>query len=286
MLKLPKWALVGFYALAFLIWIAFAGYWASSERPTFQKTGNGDYSAADKTSNAEEQKSLWQATTDDPVALFTFWIAVLTGVLAFSTIGLWVTAILAGRKQSRDMVASIAAAEAANKINREIMIASRRAWLSIDDAKLKHPTAFAADGITFAVNITVKNHGQTPATSVFVKFESYFPKSSSEKFAAAESRFKAQLRAHPIELGDLLFPQDTLIQGQTWWADVAGAPIGTPPSDVFIIFIGVSYRIAGDKAAHITHHAHSTLIAPVGTAVPLGSLIDLPRMPFAAGEAD
>jgi hypothetical protein len=54
----------------------------------------------------------------------------------------------------------------------------------------------------------------------------------------------------------------------------------------FIMFIGVRYKIVGDGAVHITYFPYSTLNVPVGTAIPDGTLMDLPHMAFLPGEAD
>src|SRR2546428_6226746 len=116
------------------------------------------------------------------VAISTFAIAIFTWRLWVSTDKLW----QAAKEQSRDAKNAIAAAQAANEISRENMNASRRAWLSIEDVKLKHPTRFAEEGIGFAVNVTVKNLGQTPATSVDIQLESHF--NQGETFRDAEGR--------------------------------------------------------------------------------------------------
>ena len=52
------------------------------------------------------------------------------------------------------------------------MQAGRRAWVSIEDVKLIHPTTFTTEGVVFAVMVRLKNLGQTPATRVVVTIES------------------------------------------------------------------------------------------------------------------
>jgi hypothetical protein len=42
-----------------------------------------------KYTEAQESKTFWQLTFDDPNAFFSLWVAGFTGLLAFSTIGLW-----------------------------------------------------------------------------------------------------------------------------------------------------------------------------------------------------
>ncbi len=223
-------------------------------------------------------------------ALFSaaFWTAVATIAIA------WFTWTL---KRSTDRLWNaakdqIAIAEAANNLNREISVTSRRAWVSIEDVKLMHPTKFMEDSIVFRVQAVTKNLGQTPATSVWLNFESYFVENNSENFPDAERRFKAQLREQPLWLGELLFPGKTytLMKG---WADgiekIKDAIRTSPPGEKRIsvtVFIGLSYRIVGDSAVHITYHAHEMFNVQIGTAIQPGQLVDLPRMSFLVGEAD
>ena len=161
--------------------------------------------------------------TDHPnefvTAMATLVVAIFTAILAIATIRLWnSTAELArfAEQQASDMKASIAAAEAANVLNKQNIVASRRAWVSIDDVKLRYPTKFSEEEIVFGVNVTVKNHGQTPANSVWIEFESHFIEDPSVSFQDAQKQFKAKLRVCPIFFGQLLFPNETFTQGQVW----------------------------------------------------------------------
>jgi len=227
--------------------------------------------------------------TDALLTLFTFFLAVFTYQLRRATDKLWDAA----KEQSRNMKSTVQTARDANTISRENMIFERRAWLSISDVKLKHPTTITEKAMTFAVSVTVKNYGQTPALNVEVRFESYFLVPNSEKFADAQGRFKAELRSHPVQWGSaLIFPEEGLIQGELWTdglEKIKGA-IETRPSGErmasVIFFIGVGYRIVGDEKAHITYRPHAMLNLPMGFTVPPGELRDLPRLPNLAGEAD
>jgi hypothetical protein len=70
--------------------------WQAAYAPTEiqkQECQSATKGAGQKT---DECKSLWEKTTTDPVAFFTF-------VLAVSTISLWATSIWSGRRQSADM---------------------------------------------------------------------------------------------------------------------------------------------------------------------------------------
>lgn len=75
----------------------------SDKKEITQSTHGTD---ADNLKN-EGRKSFWGRTTDDPVAFFTFWLAIFTFVLAVSTIGLWTVTWRSGIRQSREMRESI-----------------------------------------------------------------------------------------------------------------------------------------------------------------------------------
>jgi hypothetical protein len=101
------------FLLASLFWIAVLGWQAAYTPPEIDK--QKCYESAEKQGRkSEECKTMWERTTSDPVAFFTFWLVVFTGGLGVSTVMLW----LAGEKQieflresaasqGRDMQASI-----------------------------------------------------------------------------------------------------------------------------------------------------------------------------------
>jgi len=60
---------------------------------------------------SENRKSLWERVRDDAVAFATLCLVGVTGVLALSTIGLWIVTGSAGKRQSREMQKSIGVAE-------------------------------------------------------------------------------------------------------------------------------------------------------------------------------
>jgi hypothetical protein len=84
-------------AFAFWIFVALPLYY-----------GPRDDSAAHKCSAQEEKNyGFWEKARCDPVAYFTAWLVGFTGVLAVSTIGLWVVTWQSGKRQSRDMEAAV-----------------------------------------------------------------------------------------------------------------------------------------------------------------------------------
>jgi hypothetical protein len=231
--------------------------------------------------------------TRDAAGFFTA-LLVLVGV---AQIGVFVWQLRLIRDSARTAAeASHAAKETAlatseaNRINRENLVSVRRAWLSIEDAKLVHRTAFSEEAFIFRVEITIKNVGQTPALSIWTDFESYFIENNTEKFPDAEARFKAKLRSSPAFMGQILFPNDTIVLRQAWEEDrskikdaVSLRPTGEKRFG-FTIFIGVAYRIVGDETVHITYHPYSMLNVRIGTKVGPQTSINLPHEPFLPGE--
>ena len=207
--------------------------------------------------------------------------AIATGFIAWFTWTLW-------QSSEKSWLASRRSADIAERA----LIASNRAWLSIEDVKLIHPTKIAEDKIIFRVSATIKHHGETPATSVWMAFESYFIEENETPFIAAQEQFRAKLRGHWSQMGESLFKSDTFTMCQLWadGPDKIKKAITTRPSAErranFTIFIGVSYRVVGDQQAHITQYAYSMLNVLVGTEIPQGKEIDLPRQPFLAGQID
>jgi hypothetical protein len=110
--------------------------------------------------------------TDRRIANYTLGLDIGTGILAISTIGLWIVTWRSGVKQSRDTRRSLAIAKQAanaaidsNRISRDIFAAENRPWLAVE-ATLKGDIASNAMGVSFLVDISIHNIGRTPATGV------------------------------------------------------------------------------------------------------------------------
>lgn len=110
--------------------------------------------------------------TDRRIANYTLGLDIGTGILAISTIGLWIVTWLSSVKQSRDTRRSLAIAKQtanaaidSNRISRDIFATENRPWLAVE-ATLKGDIASNAMGVSFLVDISVHNIGRTPATGV------------------------------------------------------------------------------------------------------------------------
>jgi hypothetical protein len=120
------------FLIATAFWACVLG-WQAANAPTDAEKQKCYESAEKSGHRTEECKTLWERTTSDPVAFFTFWLVVSTIGLGISTILLW----RAGEKQfrharrssvtqSRDMQASIAAAKSSVDLARQEFVATHR----------------------------------------------------------------------------------------------------------------------------------------------------------------
>lgn len=281
MLK-PKYKLaLLFVAVIFSIWFL---WWASAGYPL---DGPICY-PPDSADNCQRYNVIFYSAWR--LALVANYWGVLIGALATIAIAVFTwTLWQEGRKQREVTGNAVAVAECANELNRQNAIGSRRAWLSLEDVKLLHPTKFTEDGFTFRVSATAKHHGETPATSVWIAFESYFREATEVNFSDAEENFREKLRGHWGAMGETLFKGDTFTTVELWADGFERIKnvIQTRPSGErkfgFTVFIGVSYRVVGDPTAHITQYSFAHLNVPVGFEIPEGGTIDLPRQPFLAG---
>jgi hypothetical protein len=131
------------FLLATLLWIGVLG-WQASYAPTDSEKRQCEESAAKTGHKAEECKTLWERTTSDPVAFFTFWLVVFTGGLGGCTIMLW----LAGERQLR---------HAETTAKRQL-----RSYVMSEGTDVKGGLTAAEPEFV----VTIKNSGQTPAYKV------------------------------------------------------------------------------------------------------------------------
>jgi hypothetical protein len=172
------------FILATVFWIGILG-WQAAHAPSETEKRQCQEAAHKADHKSEECKTLWERTTSDPVAFFTFWLVISTIGLGASTVMLW----RAGEKQfrlarrssaiqSRDMQASIAAsnrtasmaaraAEAAhtsNKIAQETAERQLRAYIVPE----KVTATVMKIGLSPEVQVQLRNSGQTPAYRVMI----------------------------------------------------------------------------------------------------------------------
>jgi hypothetical protein len=144
------------------------------------------YNKRDTPGNAEDdkgedRKSLWERITGDAVAFVTLCLTGVTGVLALSTVGLWIVTGIAGKRQSRDMRDSIKVAEDAVAANLEALAHARetaerdfRPWLTLDARlispvdvdPIRHNYEDDEEGVAFFIELRCRNVGKVAALNV------------------------------------------------------------------------------------------------------------------------
>lgn len=160
-------------------------------------------------------KTLWERTTEDPVAFFTFWLVIFTAVLAASTIGLWVVTWRASAKQSRDMQASLGIAKQSADTAKAALVASQRPWIKRTTIFFTTDVELRPDGLLHSsVAFECVNGGNAPALHVHMAaiFMTSGPNAAVPEDKA--KAFFAEQRGHVISGGFTLFPNESYPRGQ------------------------------------------------------------------------
>jgi hypothetical protein len=203
-------------------------------------------------SNAQQQSHTNQSTSpesekhavDQQIAKYTLWLALFTGVLAVSTIGLWIVSWRAGIKQAHDMRDSIAAAnkmaEVADKqflitglqtdIQKKQHAVGRLEFLATHRPKLRvrhvsvvtadhtgHPTIFFNHGSGVKGGLAVVNVGGTKATIIESRYRIFFSKTGLPVSAPYDESFH-----------ELLLPEQVLDIGESCAIPIADTIVMDP----------------------------------------------------------
>jgi hypothetical protein len=120
--------------------------------------------AEERTAEKDQNHGFWEKTTDDPVAYFTAWLVGFTGVLAISTIGLWIVTWRASTSQARDMQASIAVANRSANISERALTELEAPFLSVKITEDGITRSYGETGHHFhTLRLVIANFGRTPA---------------------------------------------------------------------------------------------------------------------------
>jgi hypothetical protein len=142
--------------IATVFWTAVLG-WQASYEPTPYEKEQCRKTAEVAGRKPEECKSLWEKTTSDPVAFFTF-------VLAASTISLWLVTWFGGRRQSRQTRESI-------KLARDEFVSAHRPKMRLKHAWFTDQLAWRLGG-PLEINLDFVNIGNTSAHIQWVNYQS------------------------------------------------------------------------------------------------------------------
>ena len=172
---------------------------------------------ADANAAEEKQNRRESAIQEVRVADATYFLAVVTMLLAVFTGGLWfVTYRLAkdakdtSKRQAEEMKNSLNLADEAIRTTRDAYIASERPWISVE--AIVDTDLIRKDGnVEFGIRFTVKNHGSSPAINVRVCYEVVALRVAADPFGGARARVE-NLRNNPVmnaDMGIQLFPSET-----------------------------------------------------------------------------
>jgi hypothetical protein len=131
-------------------------------------------------SGANPQETFWERTAHDPIAVFNLLLVGFTGVLAFSTIGLWIATVRlwrasethAGHMEESVKAANRAAevAEQTVKTMEDTAVRQLRAYVGLSTSEM----SALSPGQPLAVELRIRNTGQTPAYNVSCYFRMQF----------------------------------------------------------------------------------------------------------------
>ncbi|MCG2639667.1 MULTISPECIES: hypothetical protein [Bradyrhizobium] len=172
-----------------VVWPLYAGLMGFALGASFFFALYGRNVTESSIASQHEQQATNEATkskkdeTDEALAYYTLWLMAFTGVLAFATVGLGIATVLlygtgekqfrfairSSIKQSRDMRASIAAAQAAARSAADAAY-SERAWMSMDGFDQALSTDLITEDGRYPEAIGIapkwKNTGRSPAIRV------------------------------------------------------------------------------------------------------------------------
>jgi len=147
--------------------------WADWPRPPIHTQQNQQTHTAynAKQDAAYQEKTFWEHTTGDPNAFFAFWVAIFTGVLAMSTIGLgiatyklWRTSETHAGHMEQSVQVAREGAQAAT-LHAKAAIGVELPTIFVTDIVLRERgVANLAARLQFpSIDVTFKNFGRTPA---------------------------------------------------------------------------------------------------------------------------
>ena len=259
-------AIVGLLIII-ILGMASAAIWQTQEQPTqadrTKKTEECDPNQKDWKPIWERPSCFLERTALDPVATFT---AALV-VIAFMQAGLFVwqlgymRAAMHDAKISADAATNAArAASEGNAINRQNMVESRRAWLSIENVMLFIESVTEVS-ISLMMDIKVKNVGDTPALNAAIIIDVVPMAGVSNRLDKIASDCLNKARSCNDAGGTTIFPNqiETFTFFQKSNADngesfVLARDSPLQPSIGFPI--GITYRIVGDYPRHVTYNCY------------------------------
>ena len=222
-----------------------------------------------KSNRGKEDKSFLDRTTEDPVAFYTLWLTLFTGMLAAFTV--WMALSTKdlrdfAEEQARDMKQSISvardsafAAQRSTELAEKSLVAANRPWVKVD-IQIAGPIVYNVNGANITLRYILKNIGHSPAVNVGVNPRLIAPIFSSDKPGNFDPRAELHkdieaLKARPVlSFGYSLFPDEVIAQEVT--VTMSNEEVKRATEIIGAIYptiIGtVDYRMGFDDKVHQT----------------------------------
>jgi hypothetical protein len=207
-------------------------------------------------------KPLFEKPTDSLLILFNALLALFTWLLYDATRKLWKAGDAqleflrkSAAYQSRDMQASIAAAAEANRISREGLQATQRAWIS-EESAIAGDFIWSEKGGEVVIATTIRNIGNIPAQDVWISLRIFPARSLNIDEIITTSKERAA-QSGRSQIGQMLFPNGkphtqngrltiTREQIEDFYREIAVEPGEKKP--IFLnVAVAISYLSAMDR---------------------------------------
>jgi hypothetical protein len=255
--------------VVFILAAASLTLWRSFHPTIPPNEAHGAQNSEAKDNHGKEDKSLLDRTAEDPVAFFTLWLTLFTGILAAFTI--WMALSTKdlrdfAEEQARDMKQSIAvakdsavAAQRSTELAEKALVAANRPWVKVD-IHVGGPIVYNVNGANITLRYILTNIGHSPAVNVEVHPRLVARLIGGDKPEHVDVR--AELRKDivglksraPSPFGYSLFPGDIISQDVT----VSMSPTEIEEATkligaIYPIVVGsVGYRMGFDDESHQT----------------------------------
>jgi hypothetical protein len=280
-------------AVVFILAAVSLSIWRSFHPVGPPNEAHGAQSAEAKENHGKEDKSLLDRTAEDPVAFFTLWLTLFTGILAAFTV--WMALSTKdlrdfAEEQARDMKQSISvarestiAAQRSTELAEKSLVAANRPWVKID-IKVAGPIVYNVNGANITLRYTVTNIGHSPALNVMVSPRLVFPAIGGHPGNFdPRGELRKDLADHalrgPSPFGYSLFPEETISQDVTVTMSQDEIKAATKViAAIYPTIIGfVEYRMGFDDNPHRT----GFILEVRRNDVPRASTIEKNRSPAA-----
>jgi hypothetical protein len=206
--------------------------------------------------NPEPKREEWRQEQDLEAqwdqAYWAKGAAIAAFISAFITaVGLWLV-----RQTLQANRRAVAQATEANRISKDVFVATERPWVAVE-YYADGPLTFNASGAQVTIAFRVRNTGRSPARRVWVDPTLHaVDMDSVTDFTALQQQKLAQLRSMKLtNIGFTLFPDERIVQSFTLSVETAKLDRIQEQLGgllILVVYGAVSYRLVSDDSVHLT----------------------------------